>query len=121
RASSFRDTEEFIEDYFPVDIRYGLRIDCKVTQNGFRPHRLRDMLKARMPLRIQKHLDFIIEECDAPEPYHLKWKVLNRGDEAKRLDKIRGEIITSNHGRGHYERTDFRGEHYVECYVVKDG
>lgn len=23
--------------------------------------------------------------------------------------------------RGRHERTNFRGEHYVECYVVKDG
>ncbi len=34
---AFRDTEEFIEARFPVDIRYTLTLDCKVTQNGFRP------------------------------------------------------------------------------------
>lgn len=31
-----RQTEEFIEDKFEVDIRYRLKIDCKVKQKGFR-------------------------------------------------------------------------------------
>src|SRR5690606_14567155 len=34
--SSYRNTEEFIESYYPVDIRYDLKIDCEVKQNGYR-------------------------------------------------------------------------------------
>src|SRR5690606_4184284 len=43
-AASWRDTEEFIEDSYPVDIQYSLTIDCKVEQAGFRPAFLREML-----------------------------------------------------------------------------
>lgn len=31
------DTEEFIEDKYPVDIRYSLNLDCTVTRDGFLP------------------------------------------------------------------------------------
>src|SRR5690606_5872997 len=31
-----KNTEQFIEDIFPVDIRYSIRLECEVSQNGFR-------------------------------------------------------------------------------------
>lgn len=119
-ARSFSDTEEFIENLFPVDIRHSLTIDCEVTQNGWRPALLRIMLRDRTPLVANKALDFKITECTVPEPYDVKWKVLNRGDEAARRNKIRGQIVASTRPGARHERTNFRGEHVVECYVVKD-
>ncbi|MEJ7477575.1 nucleotide-binding domain-containing protein, partial [Staphylococcus saprophyticus] len=56
-TASFRDTEEFVEDQYPVDIRYSLAIDCRVTQDGFQPRWLRRMISDRMPLRVKKTLD----------------------------------------------------------------
>ena len=41
---SYRNTEEFIESYYPVDIRYDLKIDCEIKQNGYRVGLLRDFL-----------------------------------------------------------------------------
>ena len=120
-TSAFRNTEQFIESRFPVDIQYTLTIDCKVTQNGFRPTWLRSMLTSRLPLFTNKDLDFEVSFCDVPQPYELKWKVLNRGPEAERRDNIRGEIIGSTRPGGRHERTTFRGEHVVECYAIKDG
>lgn len=120
-SASFHDTEQFIEDRYPVDVRYGVRIDCKVTQDGFRPTWLRKMLSDRAPLRARKSLDFTIEECDVPQPYDVRWKVLNRGPEAERRDNIRGQIINPTAGSHRREVTTFRGDHLVECYIVKDG
>ncbi|MEU1398584.1 nucleotidyltransferase [Micromonospora zamorensis] len=119
-ARSFSDTEEFIENLFTVDIGHSVTIDCEVTQNGWRPTLLRMMLRDRTPLLANKSLDFTIIECSVPEPYDVKWKVLNRGDEAERRNNIRGQISSSRPGVRH-ERTSFRGEHVVECYIVKDG
>lgn len=68
-----------------------------------------------------KSLDFFIEECSAEKPYVVKWKVLNRGEEARRRNMIRGEILDPNRSEGRNETTRFRGEHYVECYVIKAG
>ncbi|WP_394361741.1 nucleotidyltransferase [Amycolatopsis sp. SB7-3] len=120
-ARAFHDTEEFIESQFPVDIGHSLTIDCKVTQNGWRPAYLRVMLREKTLLRVGKDLDFTIIECSAEQPYDVKWKVLNRGEEAEHRNMIRGGIITSTRPSVRRERTSFRGEHVVECYIVKDG
>lgn len=119
---NFKNTEEFIENTFPVDVSETLTIDCQVTQSGWRPTSLRDMLRAKSLLLPNKDLDFAITHCGVSEPYQVKWKVLNRGDEAERRDKIRGQIVNSNrpHEKLH-ERTQFRGEHLMECYIVRDG
>ncbi|MFT4087716.1 MAG: hypothetical protein QM658_11310, partial [Gordonia sp. (in: high G+C Gram-positive bacteria)] len=118
---SFRDTEEFIEDNFPVDITESVVIDCEVTQNGFRPAWLRAMRRSGLLLQVNKSLRFVVTDCSAAEPYDLKWKVLNAGPEAERRDNIRGQIVSSNRRGVRTEHSDFKGEHVVECYVVKDG
>lgn len=118
---SYRDTEEFIEDFYAVDIQYDLTIGCTVYQNGFRPKQLWQMLQEKIWLRPNKSLHFTVEFSDVPEPYNLRWKVLNRGEEAWKRDEIRGQIIADTGKRDHREHTRFRGEHYVECYAIKRG
>ncbi|WP_241971426.1 nucleotide-binding domain-containing protein [Microcella alkaliphila] len=118
---SFDNTEEFIEQQYSVDIQYNLAIDCTVTQKGWRPASLREILQAKSLLLPNKELEFAVMECTVPYPFDLRWKVLNRGDEAERRNKVRGQIVPSNRVNGRYERTEFRGDHVVECYVIKSG
>ncbi|QJR29180.1 nucleotide-binding domain-containing protein [Limnobacter profundi] len=121
QATSWRDTEEFIEDSHPVDIRFNLKIDCDVFQNGFREHSLGYMLFNRIQLLANKSLMFHVVDCDVPGSYTLKWKVLNRGAEAQRRNEIRGQIVVDDGSRKRKETTKFKGEHFVECYAVKNG
>jgi hypothetical protein len=72
------------------------------------------------PLLANKNLNFKIIECGVPKPYDVRWKVLNRGDEAERRNNIRGQIIASSCPSVRHDRTSFRGEHVVECYIIKD-
>lgn len=120
----YNDTEEFIEDYFTVDIKYNISIDCKITQNGFRPMLLKKLLGDKMFLAIKKHLEFYIDSMDSgiekEAPYDIYWKVKNEGQEAIKRDCIRGQIKRTN-TKSINESSDFIGEHYVECYIVKDG
>ena len=120
-ARSFDNTEEFIEDRFPVDITDSVTIDCEVTQNGWRPASLREMLRRKSLLRANKALKFEVVECSVSSPYDLKWKVLNRGPEAERRNMIRGQIVGSSHSNTRLEHSEFQGGHVVECYVIKDG
>lgn len=119
--SAFTDTEEFIEDRFPIDVRYSLSVDCTVTQDGFRPMSLRSLAASARILPPKKQLDFRIVACDVPEPFDVRWKVLNRGPVAEKRDEIRGQVIDPNRGRDRREVTSFRGHHYVECYILKNG
>ncbi|MGL0959370.1 nucleotide-binding domain-containing protein [Vibrio vulnificus] len=115
------DTEEFIDDKYHIDIRYHMTIDCDVSQNGYREYSLSHMLRHFIPLRAKKSLSFRVSEIDVPEPFLLKWKVLNRGSEAERRDCIRGQILDDAGYGNHSESTTFSGEHSVECYAIKDG
>lgn len=115
--------EEFIEDQYPIDIRYRLKIECEVAQRGFRSHRLREMLHRRWPLLRSKDLTFSIDYCEVPKPYVVKWKVRNVGEEAIRRNQVRGQIIDPSRGKGtdRVETSDFHGPHFVECYIIKNG
>lgn len=114
------DTEEFIEEKFPVDIRYALEIDCLVTQDGWRTTQLRKLLRSDRLLP-RRDLEFSIARCNVPTPNEVKWKVRNRGTEAVRRNQVRGQIIPPNKGTALCEHSRFRGDHFVECYVVKEG
>lgn len=117
-------TEEFVEDMFPVDIRYWLRLECEVKQSGFRTVFLRAMRSAgmkRLNVYRSKSLRFYIDDDNIKGIYHVYWKVLNRGSEAIRLDQIRGQIVADGGSKTRTERSNFRGEHVVDCYAVQDG
>ncbi|MGN2375602.1 SMODS domain-containing nucleotidyltransferase [Sphingobacterium spiritivorum] len=117
--SSYRNTEEFIESKYPIDIRYDLKIDCEVKQNGYRDGLLREFLLKKIRLMPNKSLRFYIEKIDVPAPYVIKWKVTNRGEQAIKRDCIRGQIIDLNSSEK-TEKTSFKGSHFVECYIIKD-
>ncbi|MGJ0223621.1 nucleotide-binding domain-containing protein, partial [Streptococcus pyogenes] len=55
-----------------------------------------------------------------PAPDEFLWKVRNVGALAER-NGIRGSIFTDRGRRENFERTNFHGPHFVECYVIKDG
>jgi hypothetical protein len=114
----YRETEEFIENRYLVCPMYELRIDCEVIQNGFRPQSLRDLMRRRRPLFADSKLKFSIKKNSCPEPFAIKWKVCNVGYEAIRRDCIRGRIFDGSSSI--HETADFRGEHFVECYLIKD-
>jgi hypothetical protein len=45
--------------------------------------------------------------------------VRNDGDEAVRANALRGQIVAGGDYRT--ESTAYRGNHYVEVYIIKDG
>lgn len=121
RGYTFVDREQFISDLFQVDIKYDLNLDCTVTQDGYRPDSLRRMLERYIPLNPNKQLKFEIIGSHAElEGADIYWKIRNVGEIAERKNMLRGEIVRTNCTYQH-EHTNFRGEHFVECYVVRNG
>lgn len=121
RYSNTIDSEEFIEQRYPVDIRYNLMIECEVTQSGFRPKLLADLLNEFGILKPEKKLEFYILHCEVMKPYEVFWKIRNCGEEAYRRNDVRGQITKDDGTRKHIEHTKFRGNHYAECYIIKNG
>jgi hypothetical protein len=117
----YDETEEFIEDMFPVNLLYNLHIDCNVTQDGWRPQLLRRILANHTPLKINKKLEFYITTNNVPFPYRVYWKVKNVGEVAEQKNCIRGQIDMDYGNNVKRESSNFKGPHYVECYIIKNG
>jgi hypothetical protein len=115
----YNETEEFMEDLFPTSKQYELKIECTVEQAGFQADTLFNFLRLHKYLKPLKKLHFKIIKNDVPYPYEIYWKVLNRGLEAEKRNKIRGQIVKGTNT--HTENTEFSGNHIVECYVIKKG
>ncbi|MFR3289951.1 MAG: nucleotide-binding domain-containing protein [Lachnospiraceae bacterium] len=47
------------------------------------------------------------------------WKVKNVGPEAERRNQLRGQIVEK--GKTLVEHSRFFGNHYIECYIIKNG
>lgn len=117
----YKDTEEYIEDLFPINLRYSMVLDCKVSRIGNSQtfNWLSRMREKKQPLLPNNDLNFIAK-TNVPEPYQVYWKVKNQGSVAKKENKIRGQIVRTNE-LTHHEETSFKGNHFVECYIIKDG
>ena len=119
------DNEVNIDNLFPIAIDYkSLKIDCRLTDSNKKmPDRILSKLLVKgEKIKIGYTLDFYIENTNVSRPYNVYWKIKNNGSEAIRLNDLRGEIIKSkdNSEHQHIEYSNFRGNHYVECYIVKD-
>ncbi|WP_349742945.1 nucleotide-binding domain-containing protein [Roseateles cavernae] len=121
QSATFRQTEEFIEDKFPLDIRYDVDIDCDVSREGQNEARIRWLESKFFWLQLNRSLRFYVVSCDAPKPYEVFWKVRNVGQLAENKNQIRGEIVSDGGRLEKIERTSFQGPHFVECYIIKDG
>lgn len=119
---AYRDTEQFIEDMYPVDIRNSIQIDCSVQQNQGLPTSLLDMLARRFSISNNKKLVFKIIAHDLNDHFSVKWKILNKGAEAEKRDCIRGQIEIPNYeATSRKETANFSGIHLVECYAIQNG
>lgn len=114
--------EEFIEDMFPVriDPAYSVSINSTVGGDGFRTHNVQAYLQ-RFPRFLKNMVLNFYAETTVPGNVQIFWKVRNFGEAASQRNDLRGEIKESYGKAKHHENTRYMGDHYVECYVVKDG
>ncbi|MBQ3530336.1 MAG: nucleotidyltransferase [Oscillospiraceae bacterium] len=115
----FADTEQFIDDLFPVKQQYNCKTSCIVTGNGWRPKPISEILKLlKNFLPFNFEVKCTLEYTDCPKPYKVFWKVKNVGPEAERRNQVRGQIFEK--GNSIIEHTNFFGNHYIECYIIKN-
>lgn len=122
--SSYTSNEQFIQQLYPLKLKYNLKIDCIIKCNGYRDKSLLDLLQndflgSRYVVERSRKLIFKIVECDVPKPYEIYWKIRNVGKEAISRNNVRGNIFRGEKTRE--ENSQFHGPHYTECFIVKDG
>lgn len=116
---AFVDTEQFIEEQYPVNPIYYCKVSCNVMGDGWRPTPLPEFLKIlKRFLPHNFEIRCTMESTNCPQPYRILWKVKNVGPEAERKNQVRGQI--EEKGKSIVEHSNFFGNHYIECYIVKD-
>lgn len=114
---TYNHTEQFIENQYVVYEKFDVDLLTTVTMNGFRPMSLETYLEKYK--KISHGLSIECEYIDTGIQYdYILWKVKNEGNVAKRRNDIRGQII--KRGNKIKEKSVFQGEHYIECYVIKN-
>lgn len=108
--------EEFIEDKYAIALHNKWKLVIAVVPisiEGFR----------KLHYRKGVNLEFYIDKNKSflPEDIAIKWKVKNSGKEAHLYHDIRGIIEDGRYGsRTKCEVAKYKGEHYVECYALKN-
>lgn len=115
-------TEETLLGKWGVPTRLDPAFTARVVarlgkRDGFREYVLRKYGN-RAPK--QSTIKFEIQH-NVPGDVQLYWKVRNTGEEAIAANKIRGQVERDSGSGRRSEPTAYRGHHYVEAYVVKDG
>src|ERR1022692_255065 len=113
--------EEFIEEAgYAFAGGYKLRVECTVDRMpGFRAGA---RLRAMPWIDKGRSLQFRITYCDVSRPYQVWWKVRNSGPEAESVPGgLRGQLLPDDGSASRTESTRYRGRHYVEAYIVKNG
>jgi hypothetical protein len=119
-AISYINTEQQISDLgFPLRINpiYKVRISGRVNKKT--GHRHYELSTQGNKVGRNRQITFTLKNFNIPPPFAIYWKTLNRGEYAIESNCVRGQI--SEGGINHQEPTSFKGNHFVECYIIKDG
>jgi len=107
------------------DLRYRVRVDGWVYDRKGKKRFRGINTDARMA---SGHALKFRARTDAPEPFDVRWQVVNTGQHAASEANLRGGFFKGHDLEGKpgyknvtWETTQFTGRHWIECFIVKDG
>lgn len=117
-----KDTSGHIEELNSPseDLGYKFEISAKLGNNKTGPFKEGYKSGGR---KLPKNwwLRFYVKKTNIPQPFEVKWRVVNTGKEAREAHDLRGKIEPDAGYKTKKERTAYRGTHYMDCFVIKDG
>ena len=106
---------------WPVQMCGGVSIKCNVHPGSQRS-------KASWPLADRpapKNCWLRFEATtNIPEPYEVRWQVVNTGSDAILAGCLRGKEFESSNDsskRVRWEATEYRGTHWIEAFIIRQG
>lgn len=112
------DTKHVLSLSVPIQPLYKARVSATVhMKSGKKLWPLSDR-----PVPKSVWLRFVVS-TNTPAPYTVKWQVVNTGVEAQSAQQPRGDFYDSDaaNGDGRWESTAYRGTHWVEAFIIKNG
>jgi hypothetical protein len=106
---------------YPIRIYDGIvSVICKSVYDGYRT---KSLINGGYP--IKKKVDLYFKaSTNIARPFLVLWQVVNTGAEAKRVNQLRGDFYEgeySSYGLERKESTQYKGIHFVECFIIKNG
>ena len=108
----------------PKTPSYHVRVGAHVGGQGDGPFTERYPSNGR-PLEKYLHIQFRVESCNVPEPYAVRWEVTNLGRKAESNNDEYHDSGLHQRDDPHFETrvesTKYRGSHYMDCVIYKNG
>jgi len=125
-----KDTSEYIEKLedhgidWNLNPSYKLKIEGNIVYKGSKQSgRIELPIKSNgKPIEKGKNLLFEVnsDESTLPYDYQTKWRVVNRGEEARTSGDLRGKIESDDAKHQKREHAKYKGSHYIDCFVIQD-
>jgi len=104
---------------WPVQIQGAVKVTATYLKHGWRP------MKFRSGESLTKGYSLhFMASTNIARPYTVYWQVVNTGKEADDRNCLRGGFYDEKWKEGkryRKESTMYQGQHWVECFVVKNG
>lgn len=106
---------------WPINQNYNVKVTGRVyikKLNGKKGRYLRPLGADSVPKRVWIKFQTY---TNAPPPYSVQWQVVNTGQDAINDRCPRGDFYNSEEPNVRWESTSYRGTHWVEAFVIKNG
>lgn len=104
---------------WPLAPQFKVNVRARASRDGWRTLNFSNG-SAAIP---KAHSLKFFAKTNVPRPFEVSWQVVNTGDEAKRADQLRGDFYPGegDDGLERKESTKYKGMHWIECFIIKDG
>jgi hypothetical protein len=106
-----------------VPMRFAVSVTATVRPQNNAHAQLTPYLSGSYKLPKNYHIRFEAQ-TNVPQPYTVRWTVMNHGVEARRSHDLRRQYEygpDSESQRVRWEHTGYRGHHYMLCEIIRDG
>lgn len=114
-------TTHCIAPVWPVSLQYQVSIRGTVYPGSKTSKTKWPLTKRPVPRDVWLRFE---AKTNAPEPYEVRWQVVNTGQDAYAAGGLRGDEFESSNGATkhiRWEATAYRGTHWIEAFVIRNG
>ena len=114
------DSKHCLPPQWPEQLSYKASLTGSVHSRQYNAKKLWDLTGRSVPK--STWLRFSVK-TNVPQPYDVRWQVVNTGREAMEAGQLRGDFYTNDKGIDgvRWESTAFAGTHWVEAFIIKSG
>jgi len=113
-------TDHVVAPRWPVQIYGGVLIKCSVHPGSQRSKTSWPLANRPVPKNCWLRFE---ATTNIPEPYEVRWQVVNTGSDAILAGCLRGNTFEESNGSSkhiRWEATEYRGTHWIEAFIIRN-